>query len=46
MATLELLVKLASFGTAGVCVLAVFYIGHGVQNLPNDAPEWKARLTP
>jgi hypothetical protein len=44
MATLEMLVKLASFGTAGVCVLAVFYIGHYIQKLPNDAPEWKARL--
>jgi len=26
MATLEMLVKLASFGTAGVCVLAVFFM--------------------
>ncbi len=41
---LELLVKLASFGTAGVSVLAIFGIGYNIQKLPNDAPEWKPRL--
>lgn len=44
MATLEMLVKLASFGTAGVCVLFVFYCGYGVLKLPNDTPEWKVKL--
>jgi hypothetical protein len=42
MATLGLLVILASFGTGGVCFLVVFYIGHGIQRLSNDAPKWKA----
>lgn len=41
---LEPLVKLASFGTAGVSVLAIFYIGYNVQKLPNDSPEWKPAL--
>ncbi len=44
MGTLELLVKLASFGTAGVSVLAIFYIGNCIQKLPNDSPAWKPAL--
>jgi len=42
--SLELLVKLASFGTAGVCVLAIFLIGNAILKLPNDAPKWKPDL--
>ena len=41
---LDPLVKLASFGTAGVCVLAVAYIGYSIGRLSDNAPEWKARL--
>ena len=44
MNSLELLVKFASFGTAGVSVLAIFYIGLGIQKLPNNAPPWKPAL--
>ena len=44
MENLELLVKLASFGTAGVCVLAIFLIGTSLVRLSNDTPEWKAKL--
>ena len=44
MENLELLVKLASFGTAGVCVLAIFLIGTSLVRLGNDTPEWKAKL--
>jgi hypothetical protein len=42
--TLEVLVKLASIGTAGVCVLSVFLIGFTIFKLPNDTPEWKPEL--
>jgi Zn-dependent protease with chaperone function len=42
--TLEVLVKLASIGTAGVCVLSVFLIGFTIFKLPNDTPEWKPVL--
>ncbi len=42
--TFEVLVKLASFGTAGVCVLSVFIIGFTIFKLPNDTPEWKPML--
>ena len=44
MNSLELLVKFASFGTAGVSVLAIFYIGYSIQKLPNNAPPWKPAL--
>ena len=44
METLEQLVKLASLGTAGVCVLAVFLIGTSIFRLGNDTPEWKVSL--
>jgi hypothetical protein len=44
MGTLELLVKLASFGTAGVCVLAVFIVGKYILALPKDSPDWKVSL--
>ncbi|UCG62806.1 MAG: hypothetical protein JSV52_05850 [Candidatus Zixiibacteriota bacterium] len=44
MENLDFLVKLASFGTAGVSVLAIFYIGFNIARLPNDAPEWKSKL--
>ena len=44
MENIELLVKLASFGTAGVSVLAIFYIGYCIQKLPNSAPDWKPAL--
>ena len=44
MGTLELMVKLASFGTAVVSVLAIFYIGYCIQKLPNDSPAWKPAL--
>lgn len=40
----DFLVKLASFGTAGVCILAIFIIGGAIVKLPNDAPSWKAQL--
>jgi hypothetical protein len=41
---LELLVKLANLGTAGVCVLAIFYIGTIIPKIPNNAPAWKPAL--
>ena len=44
MESLELLVKLASFGTAGVCVLAVFIVGKYTLALPKDSPSWKVSL--
>jgi biotin synthase-related radical SAM superfamily protein len=44
MENLDFLVKLASFGTAGVCVLAIFLIGIAIPKLPNDTPAWKAKL--
>ncbi len=44
MGTLELLVKLASFGTAGVCLLAVFLVGKSILGLPKETPSWKVRL--
>lgn len=44
LGSLDLLVKLASFGTAGVCVLAIFLIGNAILRLPNDAPKWKPDL--
>ncbi len=42
--TFEFLVKLASFGTAGVCVLAIFFIGSAIIKLPNDSPSWKPQI--
>lgn len=42
--SLDFLVKLASFGTAGVCILAIFFIGSAILKLPNDSPSWKAQL--
>jgi hypothetical protein len=44
MNTLEMLVKLASFGTAGVCILAVFIVGKYILALPKDSPSWKVSL--
>jgi|GEM_PF-2958987 hypothetical protein len=44
MDTLELLVKLASFGTAGVSIFAVFYVGISIRSLPNNAPPFKVSL--
>jgi flagellar biosynthesis GTPase FlhF len=44
MGTLEMLVKLASFGTAGVCILAVFIVGKYILALPADSPSWKVKL--
>jgi membrane-bound ClpP family serine protease len=44
MESYELLVKLASFGTAGVCVLAIFLIGTSIMRLKADTPEWKVSL--
>lgn len=41
---LELLVKLASFGAAGISILAVFLIGIKIFNLPNDTSPVKASL--
>ena len=40
----EQLVKLASIGTAGVCVLAIFFIGISIYKLSNDVPESKVTL--
>ncbi len=34
--TLELLVKLASLGTAGICIIGIFYTGIIVKSLPNN----------
>jgi len=42
--SLDFLVKLASFGTAGVCILAIFFIGSAIIKLPNDSPQWKPQL--
>lgn len=42
--SLDFLVKLASFGTAGVCILAIFFIGSAILKLPNDSPNWKPAL--
>lgn len=42
--SLDFLVKLASFGTAGVCILAIFLIGSAIIKLPNDSPSWKPQL--
>ena len=44
LGSFDLLVKLASFGTAGVCILAIFIIGYSIFKLPNDAPAWKPDL--
>lgn len=44
LGSFDLLVKLASFGTAGVCILAIFIIGYSIFKLPNDAPKWKPDL--
>jgi len=38
------LVKLASFGTSGVCILAVFVVGASITRLPKDSPEWRVSL--
>jgi len=35
---LDVLVKLANLGTSGICVLAIFWCGFQLQQLPNDAP--------
>ncbi|MFC1805708.1 hypothetical protein ACFL09_01850 [Planctomycetota bacterium] len=37
-ALLDTLVKLASAGTSGVCILAIFWTGICLQRLPSDAP--------
>lgn len=42
--SLDFLVKLASFGTAGVCILAIFFIGSAIIKLPNNSPPWKPQL--
>jgi hypothetical protein len=44
MQNLDVLVKLAGIGTAGVCVLAIFLIGTTILKLPKDSPPWKAKL--
>ena len=44
MEGLEQLVKLASLGTAGVCVLAIFIIGISIFKLPNDTSKEKVKL--
>jgi hypothetical protein len=44
LGSFDLLVKLASFGTAGVCILAIFIIGYSIFKLPNDVPNWKPEL--
>lgn len=44
LGSFDLLVKLASFGTAGVCILAIFIIGYSIFKLPNDTPKWKPVL--
>ena len=41
---LELLVKLASFGAAGISILAIFIIGTRIFNLPNDTSPVKASV--
>ena len=44
MGMLELLVKLASFGTARICLLIVFYTGFTIQKIPSDSPPWRPKL--
>ncbi len=44
METLDALVKLASLGTAGICIFAIFFMGTGIFRLPNDTSEIKALL--
>ncbi|MHC4553024.1 MAG: hypothetical protein ACYSUT_09720 [Planctomycetota bacterium] len=41
----DFLVKLASFGTAGVCVCAIFYCGVAIFKLPDKTPAWRVQLT-
>lgn len=41
---LELFVKLASFGTAGVCIGTIFYVGYTIQVLKPNTPPWKVKL--
>ena len=41
---LDILVKLASFGAAGISILAVFIIGMKIFNLPNDTSTIKASV--
>ena len=41
---LDILVKLASFGAAGISILAVFIIGMKIFNLPNDTSSIKASV--
>ena len=41
---LSVIVQLASIGTAGICVFAIFWIGYQIQRLPNDAPKDKYKL--
>jgi hypothetical protein len=36
---LETLVKLASAGTSGICIFALFWSGYTLMRLPNDAPQ-------
>ncbi|MBT3233232.1 MAG: hypothetical protein HN356_10500 [Calditrichaeota bacterium] len=44
MFELDGLVKLASIGAAGVCVLAIAQTGWLTQRIPNDAPQWRVGL--
>ncbi len=39
--TLDLIVKLASLGTAGISILGIFYTGIIVKSLPNDVKSGK-----
>lgn len=39
--TLDLIVKLASLGTAGISILGIFYTGIIVKSLPNDVTSGK-----
>lgn len=39
--TLDLIVKLASLGTAGICILGIFYTGIIIKSLPNDVTSGK-----
>jgi predicted ribosomally synthesized peptide with SipW-like signal peptide len=44
MDIMEYLVKLASIGTAGVSILAIFLIWRSIHLLPDSTPDWKVKL--
>jgi len=44
MEIFETLVQLASIGTAGISILAIFLIWRSIHTLPDSSPNWKVKL--